>query len=617
MPTLGSARDYHVSPNGDNSAPGSKAAPLRTIQEAANRAMPGDAIIVAAGTYRERVDPPRGGTSEQTRITYQAEEGATVILKGSEVVKGWQRIGNDTWKVVLPNSFFGDFNPYADEIRGDWFKPKGRKHHTGAVYLHGHWLAESATLEQVLAPVEGQPVWFASVEAGTTTIYAQLPDANPNHDGIEINVRQTVFYPRQTGRNFITVRGFVLEQASTNWAPPTAEQVGLIGTHWSKGWIIERNTIRYSVCSGVSLGKHGDKYDNTSANTATGYVATIKRGLAAGWSKETIGHHLVRWNHISHCEQAGIVGSLGAVFSRIEGNHIHDIHVRRLFDGAEQAAIKLHAAIDTVILDNHIHHSSRGIWLDWMAQGTRVTRNLVHHISPREDLYLEVNHGPFLVDHNLLLSAYSLSDMSQGGAYAHNLFTGKVTATPQLDRETPWHPPHATEIAGLSNIKGGDNRFLNNIFIGPAGLNSYNVSAAPNRMSGNIFLKGAMPSRDEIDPLVRDDFDPEVRLREENDLWFLDWNVGWSAFGHLVTSEALGKTAVSRLPFVSPDGSPFRLDQDYAGAARPAGAPSIGPFQVEGPGRQSIQLWQRNSESLSMRSGRLGTSGFEDANSAD
>ncbi|MDA3926745.1 MAG: hypothetical protein PF904_18825 [Kiritimatiellae bacterium] len=51
-------------------------------------------------------------------------------------------------------------------------------------------------------------------------------------------------------------------------APPTAEQSGLIGNHWSKGWIIEDNTISHSVCSGIALGKHGDEFDNTSANSA-------------------------------------------------------------------------------------------------------------------------------------------------------------------------------------------------------------------------------------------------------------------------------------------------------------------------------------------------------------
>ena len=591
--TAAAAREYHVATSGDDSASGAADAPLRTIQQAASRAMPGDVVTVHEGIYRERIDPPRGGEGEEMRITYQAAPGAKVIIKGSEVVKGWEKVTHDTWKVVLPNSFFGGFNPYADAIRGDWFNPKGRKHHTGAVYLNGHWLVEAAALDEVMKPAGEQPLWFGVVDHENTTIHAQLPGVDPNKDGIEINVRKAVFYPSQTGRNFITVRGFTMEQAATNWAPPTAEQVGLIGTHWSKGWIIENNIIRYSTCTGVTLGKHGDEFDNTSANSAEGYVETIKRGLAAGWSKENIGHHVVRGNHISHCEQAGIVGSLGPAFSLIEGNHIHDIHIRQLFGGAEQAGIKFHGAVDTIIRGNHIHRAGRGIWLDWMTQGTRVTRNLVHDIAPQEDLFVEVNHGPFLIDHNILLSATSIADWSQGGAYAHNLVAGKVVPRPELRRETPWLEAHGTAIAGLSNIQGGDNRFFNNLFIGPAGLDSYDKSASPNAMTGNVFLKGAKPSLHEASPVVMNDFDTALQLREKNGTWFLDLNVGWAAAANapFVTTGLLGRTAVSRQPFVNPDGSSFQLDRDFLGNVRTGQHPFPGPFEGPAKGRQSIKVW--------------------------
>jgi alpha-L-arabinofuranosidase len=588
------AREFHVSTAGDDASDGSAANPLRTIQAAADRAQPGDVITVREGVYRERIDPPRGGESDEKRIIYQAAPGAKVVIKGSELVKGWEKLDHDTWKVVLPNAFFGGFNPYADEIKGDWFNPKGRKHHTGAVYLDGHWLIEAATLEEVTKAAGETPLWFATVDDDTTTITAQFPGTDPNLEGIEIHVRQAVFYPGKTGRNFITVRGFTLEHAATNWAPPTAEQVGLIGTHWSKGWIIENNTIRYSACTGVTLGKHGDEFDNTSANSAEGYVETIKRGLAAGWSKENIGHHIVRDNHISHCEQAGIVGSLGPAFSTVSGNLIHDIHIRQLFTGAEMAAIKFHAPIDTLISDNHIFRSGRGIWLDWMTQGTRVTRNLVHQISPREDLYVEVNHGPFLIDHNIFLSDISMWDMSQGGAYAHNLFAGKVLVRPELRRETPWQEEHGTKIAGLSHIKGGDNRFHNNIFVGPAGLDGYDDAALPVHMAGNVFLKGAKPSKHEESPPAVSDFDPAVGLREEDGKWLLDIDSGWGGKpggGPLVTSDLLGMALIPQQAFVKPDGAPYRLDRDFTGAARNETHPSPGPFEARPDGRQSIKLW--------------------------
>jgi len=586
------AREIHVAIHGNDTADGSAAKPMRTIQAAAGRALPGDVITVREGTYRERIDPPRGGESDDKRIIYQAAPGEQVAIKGSELVKGWDKVAHDTWTVVLPNTFFGGFNPYADLIRGDWFNPEGRRNHTGPGYLNGNWVVGGATPEEVVKPAGTQPLWFATADGSHTTITAQFPGIDPNRDGIEINVRQAVFYPGKTGRDFITVRGFTLEHAATNWAPPTAEQVGLIGTHWSKGWVIENNTIRYSVCSGVTLGKHGDEFDNTSQNSAVGYVETIKRGLAAGWSKENIGHHVVRDNHISHCEQTGICGSLGPAFSIITGNVIHDIHVRQLFTGAEMGGIKFHGAIDTVISGNHIYRAGRGIWLDWMTQGTRVTRNLVHDIAPREDLFVEVNHGPFLVDHNLFLSATSLLDMSQGGAYAHNLFAGKVVARPELRRETPWQEEHGTRIAGLSTTKGGDNRFYSNVFVGPAGLDGYDNSALSNKMAGNVFLKGAKPSKHEPSPLIPPDFDPKLELREEGGKWLLTFGShGGEPAGPPVTSELLGKAAIPGQAFVQPDGTPYRLDRDYLGTPHSKAHPLPGPFAAPASGDKAIQVW--------------------------
>src|ERR1017187_1566458 len=460
-PDMQARKEYHVSPEGNDANDGSRARMLKTISAAALRAQPGDVITMHEGVYRERINPPRGGESDQKRIVYQAAEGEKVFIKGSEVVTGWQRVQEDTWKATVPNSLFGKFNPYSDLIHGDWFSPKGRQHHTGAVYLNGDWLTEAARLEDVMQATGNTPLWFGLVDTNTTTIWAQFKGVSPNEQLVEINVRQavfypekpginyltvrgftlrdaatpwapptaeqlveinvrqSVFYPEKPGINYLTVRGFTLRDAATPWAPPTAEQIGLIGTHWSKGWIIEDNVINHSSCVGITLGKYGDAWDN-KAQSSEGYTATIHRALENGWSRENIGHHLVRDNTISHCEQAGVVGSMGAVFSEVSGNTIHDIHVRRLFTGAEMAGIKFHAAIDVQLSGNHIYRTCRGIWLDWMAQGTRVTRNLLHD-NPDQDLFVEVDHGPFLVDNNIFLSRTALLVVSQGGAYVHNL----------------------------------------------------------------------------------------------------------------------------------------------------------------------------------------------------
>lgn len=586
------AGEFHVSANGSDKNDGSSARPYKTISAAAQVAQPGDTITVHEGIYRERVTPPRGGESDAKRIVYQAAAGEKAVIKGSEAVKDWQKVENDTWKVVIPNSFFGAFNPYSDLIHGDWFNPKGRSHHTGAVYLKGHWLTEAAKLDEVLQPSGKTPLWFGQVDGTSTTIWAQFQGVNPNESEVEINVRRTVFYPAQPGINYLTVRGFTMMHAATPWAPPTAEQIGLLGTHWSKGWIVENNVIRYSTCVGIALGKYGDQWDNTSQNSAEGYVETINRALKNGWSKENIGHHVVRNNEISDCEQAGLVGSLGAVFCTISGNVIHEIHMRRLFSGAEMAGIKIHGAIDTEISHNHIYRTCLGIWLDWMAQGTHVTRDLLHDND--RDIFFEVDHGPFLVDNNLFLSRASLLDVSEGGAYVHNLFAGRLEPHPELNRETPFHPAHSTLVAGLQKTQGGDDRFFNNLFVGGTGLTPYDKAARPLLMAGNLYYNGARPYAKEANPLTPAGVDPKCRIVAEGDSVFLHLTVGpelKQAATKLVTTELLGQATVSQAGYENPDGSPLTVDTDYFGAKRNAAAPSAGPFENPGQGDLRIKVW--------------------------
>ena len=349
-------REYHVAVTGCDRNEGSKKAPFRTISRAAAIAMPGDTVIVHAGEYREWVKPENGGSSEFERIVYRAAEGERVVIKGSEQITGWENVEGTVWKVVLDNSMFGDYNPYKEILGGDWFvAPEGDLLHPGEVYLNGKSFYEAETLEDVKHPVmrtEGvnppwtnhaEPLlhpedsvyqWCCETDEENTTIYANFQGVDPNQELVEINVRKCCFYPVKTGRNYITVSGFEMAQAACPWTPPTADQPGLLGVNWSKGWIIENNIIHDAKCSGISIGKEESTGHNlcTRTHRKPGYqyqMEAVFRARHIGWSKETIGSHIIRNNVIYDCGQNGIVGHMGCVFSQIYGNHIYNIAVDR------------------------------------------------------------------------------------------------------------------------------------------------------------------------------------------------------------------------------------------------------------------------------------------------
>ena len=603
-----SAIEYHVAKTGNDKNKGSVEAPFLTIQVAANMAQPGDVITVHEGVYREWVKPPRGGDSDSKRIVYQAAEGEKVEIKGSEIINNWKKIAENVWSVAIPKTFFGHYNPYTDKIHGDWFNDLGRIHHTGDVYLNGQSLWESSLMETVLNPpkteirIGGSPsptFWYCESNKVNTFIYANFRDANPNEERVEINVRKACFYPVINNVNYITVRGFTMQHAATQWAPPTAEQIGLIGTNWSKGWIIENNVISDSRCSGITLGKHGDEFDNTSEDSAEGYVETIHRAIKRGWSKENIGSHIVRNNTIFNCEQTGICGSLGAIFSTLENNTIYNIWKKQQFTGAEMGGIKIHASIDMLIKNNRLYNCGRGLWLDWMAQGTRVTQNLLYN-NTTDDIFVEVNHGPFLIDNNILLSKLAVRDWSEGGAYVHNLFAGNFELRPQ-DRLTPYHKPHSTELAGLKQTSGGDNRFYNNIFLNGyhepefkiTGLQVYNNAELPVFADGNIYCNGVEVFKNDKNFLVINS-SVKDEIPEDKSGFFIDFNFEESIKKlktKPVTTELLGKAIVSDQGFENPDGTSLSVDYDFFGIKRNRKNPIAGPFENHGESKIELKVW--------------------------
>ena len=650
---------YYVNINAPREGDGSKERPFRFINEAAKIARPGDEVVVAPGVYREYVNPLYAGT-EEARITYRSEKPLAAVITGAELLTGWKKVKGTTWTARVNNGIFGAYNPYVEKVEGDWyFSPIIR--HTGAVFMNDLMMYECGSVEECEAgkpdphawtQEEAKYLWYTEQDGNETVLYANFHGKDPNKQKVEISVRRNCFMPDQTGIGYITVSGFTITKAATTWAPPAAYQDGMIGPHWSKGWIIEDCEVSNSRCCGISLGKYLDPendmyFFHKKVKSPTQMERdAVCRGQYHGWLKEKVGSHIIRRCNVHHCEQTGIVGRMGGVFSTIEDCHIHHICNSQQLGGAETAGIKLHAAIDVTIRRNHIHNCIMGVWLDWEAQGARISQNLMHDNCRPEgreqargamfstDIFIEVGHGPTLIDNNILMSPVSITIPSEGIACVHNLVLGgfslinsgvdSVVNGQREPRYTPYHIRHRTEVAGFMTILHGDDRIYNNLFIQaypitdkerkPTDAEHQAVGTAPFDIfptyeewyapfmpgsrpdmgalanvhfghlpvwvDGNAYFNGASVCKHEKHKLSDKRSKVTIALEEKDGKYSLKTNV-YSKLKDfadgIICTETLGKAFEPEQRFENPDGSDIVFDKDYFGNHR--GTKTIpGPF---------------------------------------
>ena len=274
-----------------------------------------------------------------------------------------------------------------------------------------------------------------------------------------------------------------------------------------------------------------------------------------------------------------------------------------------------------------------GIWCDWEAQGTRLSQNLLHDNQRpafakvlkggmmSQDIFVEVSHGPTLIDHNIMLSEASLRFATQGVAMVHNLICGALTCVGEGTgwRYTPYHIPHRTEVMGFMTFLHGDDRFYNNIFVqkwpdkdviimhdSNDGFDTENRKAGtwmfdeyptyeewkaqfdfsqPANMSalepvhfghlpvwteGNAYLGGAKACKNEVNGLISSE-DVKVELLEKDGNYYLDTNI-YDCLkdfrGRMINTDALGMAFEPEQRFENPDGTDIQFDRDYFGGHR-------------------------------------------------
>jgi alpha-N-arabinofuranosidase len=463
------SRTYYVdqahSEASDTNA-GTKERPLATINRAAEILQPGERVVVAAGTYRERVRPARGGSGPDQMITYEAAPGATVVIKGSRVFQPvWRQstalaAANDgVWEAKLDPALFDGYNPFAiDNVTPrqfeimDWATPlRGKVPYTlprGLVFQDGKLLRQVATVSELAA---GEGAYW--VDRTNQVLHLRLADAQkPGQANLELTTQETVFAPEKPGLGYLRVKGFTIEQVG---GPFPWEQVGAISTTRGHHWIIEDNVVRWVNGVGMDLGVQSESWEQPPV----------------------VGFHIVRRNVVTDCGICGICG-LGPARGRDFGLLIEDnVLARNAFHDVERlyetGGIKTHNNIRCLIRRNIILDTlhGAGIWMDWNNQFSRCMGNLiVGSHTMHGGIFIEASYEPNLVDQNVILNTDGhgiYEHDSSGQVFANNLIAhssksglhlhGKITDR-RVDGRTMTYGRHSV---------------LNNVWIGNAKPNEF------------------------------------------------------------------------------------------------------------------------------------------------
>src|SRR5689334_13056824 len=420
----------------DDNGPGTQAHPFRTIDKAARLLQPGERVVIASGTYRECVRPARGGTSPSQMISYEAAPGATVFIKGSDVLKdGWvqQPIpagvrgpggqGEPTppvtaWRYAFTGAMFPDaYQPFAlPSIMGSWqwLDPRSVDmgpflRRRGLVFVDGKPLEPVEQQRELAAPqlqpvpdftvpaapqnglpprrrhgpimqeVGGSPDARYWVEGSGQAIQIRLASGTPADHQNEVTTRQAVFVPAQSGAGFIRIKGLIFQHAANAFPFP---QFGLISLAGGDHWILEDNTIEWANGGGLSIGRDAN----------------------SGAARQAGASHILRRNTIRYCGIEG-VGGMGTSNTLIEDNLVEWCGWADAERGWEAAGMKFHRAKNMMFRRNVIRHMrhANAAWWDVDNVNCRITKNVFADVlTVGAAIHMEMNPGQNSIDNNII-----------------------------------------------------------------------------------------------------------------------------------------------------------------------------------------------------------------------
>jgi hypothetical protein len=435
----------------DTNAGTTEESPFKTVQRGADAAQPGDTIMVQPGIYRERVAPPRGGSSAELPVTYKSVEPQGAILRGSVP---WVPLNclsaniyydtldpalfTDTSAIDGANPFLIPFSvtPYGRNGRperayGDTRADDAVSYTLGQVFVNDTWILQCPRMTEMQKTANS---WY--YDMSSNLLYVNL-DRPIEYCKIEVTNQRRVFAPHKRQLAYIVVDGFIIERCGNNypnqfWTTPANQQAGMIGTRSGRYWKIENNIIRHASGVGIDWGNEGNS------------AQELERG-SNGRATGSIGH-VIQNNRICDNGAAGTASYMGKSFSfiknRVERNNT------LLFSGSrrwESAGVKVHCPTNSILMDNLVRNNyCHGIWSDQGAGKNSVFSNNRVLDNRGNGLNFELGlNTSGIVTYNIFDgNAYNVYFATSGGCQIlHNLFLSSKKGdlyTGLFDRPDKW-----------------------------------------------------------------------------------------------------------------------------------------------------------------------------------
>ncbi|NLI61702.1 MAG: right-handed parallel beta-helix repeat-containing protein [Clostridiales bacterium] len=411
---------YHREIHVDNKHPlasdendGTASKPLKTINAAAQMATPGTRVLIHGGTYRETVQPARGGTGPDEMISYEAHQGEEVIIKASVEVNnfkpslGWRKSrgfredpektkGVKIWEIELDPEDFKGYNPFCavNILHDRLFIEYSKTDMTSYLNRRGMVFVDGKPMKQVplyyMLSENENSYW---VEANGQKVHIRLAgDRDPKDYTIELTNREQCFAPKVPFLSYIRVKGLTLAHAATGAPVP---QRGALSCYRGHHWIIEDCTIDWANGTAIDCGN--ECWHHTPIEG------------------QIIGHTIIRRNTIKDAGVCGIAG-LHVANMLIEDNYIVGTGWQRMELSWEAGGIKFHFSTNSLFRRNVIKecHGCDALWLDVDNHNNRITSNVfIDGINSREHLFIECTRDDEnLIDNNIIWNVEGRYDAS-------------------------------------------------------------------------------------------------------------------------------------------------------------------------------------------------------------